>query len=136
EPELGHNSSVAHLAMLGETVAQAESPTSMSYFDDPVASVSTADAPAFPPRVRSLLAQLQDLAGKELERELERLLDTLETDLFRQAQQSRNSGTQSGCLASLSTLRANRHKLVTRFAAEFATALETLRAPHLIADEP
>ena len=108
----------------------------MSYFDDPVRAATTADTPALPPRVRSLLTQLQDLAGKELERELERLLDTLETDLFRQAQQSRNSGTQSGYLASLSTLRSNRHNLVKRFAAEFATALGTLRAPQLIADEP
>ncbi|MEO6170858.1 MAG: DUF1631 family protein [Lysobacter sp.] len=108
----------------------------MSYFDDPVRAATAADTPALPPRVRSLLTQLQDLAGKELERELERLLDTLETDLFRQAQQSRNSGTQSGYLASLSTLRTNRHNLVKRFATEFATALGSLRAPLLIVDEP
>lgn len=104
----------------------------MPYFDStfPLSRPTTAGA-AFPVRVRTLLAQLQTLAGDELERQLVRLLDTLEQDLFRQAEKARSAGAQSGYLSSLATLRANRHKLVASFAAEFADALANLRAPLL-----
>ncbi len=107
----------------------------MSYFNDSVRTPSGVDDVMFPPRVRALLTQLQALAGTELERELERLIDTLEKDLFRQAEQARNSGSQTGYLASLGTLRANRQKLVSRFASEFAAALGSLRAPLLSEEE-
>lgn len=99
----------------------------MPYFNDssapPDAAVSGA---SFPRRVRMLLDQLQTLAGPDLERELERVLDTLEQDLFRHAEEARNPGAQAGWLGSLGTVRTNRHKLVARFSAEFTTALLSL----------
>src|SRR5690606_36331682 len=108
----------------------------MSYINDPAAAppVRTV-APAFPHRVQTLLQQLQALAGPELQRELERLLDTLEQDMFRQAEKARNAGSQSVYLHALGTLRSNRHTLVARFAAEFAATLSSLR-PCLLSEDP
>lgn len=104
----------------------------MSYLDAPIPQPRPANgATAFPSRVRSIIGRLQALAGDELERELVRLLDTLEQDLFREAEKARNAGAQSGYLASLGALRAKRHKLVKSFSAELAGALESLRAPVL-----
>ncbi|KIQ97806.1 DUF1631 family protein [Lysobacter sp. A03] len=104
----------------------------MSYLDASLPRPRPANtAAAFPARVRAIIGRLQALAGDELERELVRLLDTLEQDLFRQAEKARSAGAQSGYLASLGTLRAHRHKLIASFSAELAAALENLRAPVL-----
>lgn len=108
----------------------------MSYFNDPAADPSPdMVAPVFPHRVQTLLQQLQALAGSELQRELERLLDTLEQDMFRQAEKARNAGAQSVYLHALGTLRSNRHTLVGRFATEFAATLSSLR-PCLLGEDP
>lgn len=100
----------------------------MSSFDVPFAAPATPamTAVAMPPRVRRLLEQLQSLIGTELGRELERLLDTLEQDLFRQADRARNSGSQSVYLAALQTLRSQRDAVAPRFLSELATALASL----------
>ncbi|QOD90681.1 DUF1631 domain-containing protein [Lysobacter sp. CW239] len=103
----------------------------MSSFDVPFAvpAAPAMTAVAMPPRVRRLLEQLQSLIGTELGRELERLLDTLEQDLFRQADRARNSGSQSVYLAALQTLRSQRDAVVPRFLSGLATALANLHEP-------
>lgn len=103
----------------------------MSSFDVPLAVPATPamTAVAMPPRVHRLLEQLQSLIGTELGRELERLLDTLEQDLFRQADRARNSGSQSVYLAALQTLRSQRDAVVPRFLSGLATTLAKLREP-------
>lgn len=102
----------------------------MPYFDPalPRPRPATASA-AFPLRVRVLLSQLQVLAGEELTRELGRLLDTLERDLFLQASQARGAAAQGQWLAEVETLRANRGELMASFATEVSSAIATLRAP-------
>lgn len=107
----------------------------MSYFNDPAEPPACTAGPAFSHRVQALLKQLQALAGTELRRELERLLDTLEQDMFRQAEKTRNGSTQSVYLHALGTLRTNRHTLVERFTTEFAAALSSLR-PCVLGDDP
>ncbi|MGV8942007.1 MAG: DUF1631 family protein [Lysobacter sp.] len=80
-----------------------------------------------PPRVRQSLEQVHSLIGTELGRELEHMLDTLEQDLFRQADRARNSGSQSVYLAALQTLRSQRDAVVPRFLSVLADALANLR---------
>lgn len=84
---------------------------------------------SLPPRVHRLLEELRAVVNNELGRELERLLDTLEQDLFRDADRARNSGLQSGLLGALHTLREQRDLVVPRFMASLEHALAGLREP-------
>src|SRR5690606_28497590 len=82
-----------------------------------------------PPRVRHLLEQLLGLLSNQLSRELDRLLMTLEHDLFRQAEFARNPGLQSGYLETGRTLRKHRDEFIPSFMGELEDALVAIRDP-------
>jgi len=89
-----------------------------------------------PPRVRHLLEQLLGLLSHQLSRELDRLLMTLEHDLFRQAEFARNPGLQSGYLETGRTLRKHRDQFIPSFVGELEDALVAIRDPASRAQAP
>ena len=89
-----------------------------------------------PPRVRHLLEQLLGLLSHQLSRELDRLLMTLEHDLFRQAEFARNPGLQSGYLETGRTLRKHRDQFIPSFIGELEDALVAIREPASRAQAP
>ncbi|MGQ4661485.1 DUF1631 family protein [Lysobacter sp. F6437] len=97
---------------------------------DPVAPLRQSPAMvALPPRVRHLLGQLLGLLSTQLTRELDRLLMTLEHDLFRQAEFARNPALQSGYLETVKTLRKHRDEFIPFFMGELEDALVAIRDP-------
>lgn len=84
---------------------------------------------AHPPRVRQLLEQLLGLVSPQLSRELDRLLMTLEHDLFRQAEFARNPALQSGYLETGRMLRERRDEFIPAFMGELEEALVAIRDP-------
>lgn len=78
----------------------------------PRATLATA---ALPRRVRRLLEQLYALICDETTPQLERMLAEFEQQLFRQADQARNPGLQSGYLETLRLVRLRRSDLIPRY---------------------
>lgn len=91
---------------------------------------------AFPLRVRVLLSQLQSLVAEELTRELARLLETIERDLYLQASQARGAAAQTEWLTAVEALRANRDGLLADFSADVSAAVANLQAPSGAHSEP
>lgn len=78
----------------------------------PRATLATA---ALPRRVRRLLEQLYALVSDEIAPQMERMLAEFEQQLFRQADQARNPGLQSGYLETLRLVRLRRSDLIPRY---------------------
>lgn len=92
----------------------------------PRATLATA---ALPRRVRRLLEQLYALISDETAPQLERMLAEFEQQLFRQADQARNPGLQSGYLETLRLVRLRRADLIPRYLVALETALTRVRQP-------
>ncbi|MEH6419330.1 DUF1631 family protein [Pseudomonas sp. CGJS7] len=90
----------------------------------PRATLATA---ALPRRVRRLLEQLYALVSDEMAPQLERMLAEFEQQLFRQADQARNPGLQSGYLETLRLVRLRRSDLIPRYLLSLEGALTRLR---------
>lgn len=98
----------------------------MSKHQEPPATSSPhmpVTASPVPARVNALLVQLQTLLATELGRELGRVLDTLEKDLFRRADTVRNTAMQSAHFDGLRALREQREVFVPHFLAQLKTSL-------------
>lgn len=91
----------------------------------PRASLATASLPR---RVRRLLEQIYAMVSDETAPLLERMLAEFEQQLFRQADQARNPGLQSGYLETLRLVRLRRSDLIPRFLLALETSLTGLRA--------
>lgn len=87
----------------------------------------TSAAEALPPRVRQLLAQVLRLLTPEINRELERLLVTLEQDVYGQAELARNPALQSGYMDTLRKLRLHRDQFAPAFLKGLEVALMGIR---------
>ncbi|MGY0620498.1 DUF1631 family protein [Lysobacter sp. A378] len=96
----------------------------------PHAAVATLPLPT---RVNGLLVQLQAQLAARLGHELERVLETVEQDLFRLADSARNTALQSGHFDDLRGLREQRDSFVPRFLARLETTLWNLRTAGAIA---
>ncbi|MGY1423939.1 DUF1631 family protein [Lysobacter sp. A289] len=94
----------------------------------PVAPHAAVAILPLPTRVNGLLVQLQTQLAAKLGLELERVLETVEQDLFRLADGARNTALQSGHFDDLRGLREQRDSFVPRFLARLETALWNLRA--------
>ncbi|UJB18205.1 MULTISPECIES: DUF1631 family protein [Lysobacter] len=92
----------------------------------PRATLATA---ALPRRVRRLLEQLYALVSDETAPQLERMLAEFEQQLFRQADQARNPGLQSGYLETLRLVRLRRSDLIPRYLLALESSLTRLRDP-------
>ncbi|MGH8081755.1 MAG: DUF1631 family protein, partial [Lysobacter sp.] len=90
----------------------------------PRATLATA---ALPRRVRRLLEQLYALVSDETAPQLERMLAEFEQQLFRQADQARNPGLQSGYLETLRLVRLRRSDLIPRYLLGLEASLTRLR---------
>ena len=99
----------------------------------PRATLATA---ALPRRVRRLLEQLYALVSDEIAPLLERMLAEYEQQLFRQADQARNPGLQSGYLDTLRLVRLRRADLIPRYLLGLEGALTRLREPAAVAARP
>ncbi|MGO1071992.1 DUF1631 family protein [Lysobacter sp. CA199] len=101
----------------------------MSVTFDPLDSAprATLATAALPRRVRRLLEQLYALVSDEMAPQLERMLAEFEQQLFRQADQARNPGLQSGYLETLRLVRLRRSDLIPRYLLGLEEALTRLR---------
>lgn len=90
----------------------------------PRATLATA---ALPRRVRRLLEQLYALVSDEIAPQLERMLAEYEQQLFRQADQARNPGLQSGYLETLRLVRLRRSDLIPRYLSALEASLSRIR---------
>ncbi|QWP76779.1 DUF1631 domain-containing protein [Lysobacter sp. K5869] len=90
----------------------------------PRATLATA---ALPRRVRRLLEQLYALVSDEIAPQMERMLAEYEQQLFRQADQARNPGIQSGYLETLRLVRLRRSDLIPRYLLSLEAALSRVR---------
>lgn len=90
----------------------------------PRATLATA---ALPRRVRRLLEQLYALVSDEIAPQLERMLAEYEQQLFRQADQARNPGLQSGFLETLRLVRLRRADLIPRYLSGLEASLSRVR---------
>ncbi len=75
----------------------------------------TLAAATFPGRVRRVLEHLLAVASEDLEQHLTATLTDLEQQMFRLAEQARNSALQADHMHTLRTLRTNRSDLVPSF---------------------
>jgi hypothetical protein len=82
-----------------------------------------------PPRVRSLLEGMLDFAADELERGLIQAVNEFEQQLFKLADQPRNSDGQQRCFETLREVKRGRSDIVPRFMMRLEGALSTLRTP-------
>ncbi|HRQ64291.1 MAG TPA: DUF1631 family protein, partial [Xanthomonadaceae bacterium] len=82
-----------------------------------------------PPRVRSLLEGMLDFAADELERSLVQAVNEFEQQLFKLADQPRNSDGQQSCFETLREVKRGRSDIVPRFMMRLEGALSTLRTP-------
>ncbi|WP_175486235.1 DUF1631 family protein [Lysobacter sp. yr284] len=90
----------------------------------PRATLATA---ALPRRVRRLLEQLYALVSDEIAPQMERMLAEFEQQLFRQADQARNPGLQSGYLETLRLVRLRRSDLIPRYLVGLEAELSRVR---------
>lgn len=102
----------------------------MSVTFEPSSSArATLAAATMPRRVRKVLEQLYALITDETAPLLERMLAEFEHLLFRQADQARNPGLQSGYLETLRLVRLKRVDLIPRYLVGLETALTCLHEP-------
>jgi len=80
-----------------------------------------------PRRVRRLLEQLYALVSDEIAPQMERMLAEFEQQLFRQADQARNPGLQSGYLETLRLVRLRRSDLIPRYLSGLEASLSGVR---------
>jgi hypothetical protein len=90
----------------------------------PRATLATA---VLPRRVRRLLEQLYALVSDEIAPQMERMLAEFEQQLFRQADQARNPGLQSGYLETLRLVRLRRSDLIPRYLSGLEASLSGVR---------
>ncbi|MCX7562228.1 DUF1631 family protein [Xanthomonadaceae bacterium XH05] len=93
-----------------------------------LAKVRIADH-GFSPRQRTLLEGLFRLFSDEFIRSLERMLNELEQDMFRRAEQARSNEVQRSLLETQRVIREQRERLTPAFLASVETALATLADP-------
>jgi hypothetical protein len=80
-----------------------------------------------PPRVRSLLEGMLDYAADELERGLVQALNEFEQQLFKLADQPRNSDGQQRCFETLREVKRGRSDIVPRFLMRLEASLSLMR---------
>jgi hypothetical protein len=80
-----------------------------------------------PPRVRSLLEGMLDFAADELERGIVQALNEFEQQLFKLADQPRNSEGQQQCFETLREVKRARSDVVPRFMMRLEASLAQLR---------
>ena len=84
-------------------------------------------AATLPERVRGVLGQLQELLASELTPELDRLLVTLEDEVFANARLARNPALQSGFLETVRLLQVHRNEFAPAFLTGLQEALVGIR---------
>ena len=90
---------------------------------------ATLTSASLPRRVRRVLEQLLVLLADDYARDLERLLNELEHELLRLAEQARNPALQSGYMDTLERVRRHRGELVAQFLIELESSLARIRQP-------
>lgn len=86
-------------------------------------------AASLAPRVRALLEGMLDFAADELERGLVQAINEFEQQLFRLADQPRNSDGQQRCFETLREVKRGRSDVVPRFMMGLEASLARLKPP-------
>ncbi len=80
-----------------------------------------------PPRVRSLLEGMLDYAADDLERKLVQAVNEFEQQLFKLADQPRNTAGQQKCFETLREVKRGRSDIVPRFMMRLEASLAMMR---------
>ena len=80
-----------------------------------------------PRRVRALLEGILKFASDEVERGMRATLDEFEQQLFKLAEQARNSATQASCFEALREIKRGRSDLTPRFLIALEAVLASVR---------
>jgi hypothetical protein len=84
---------------------------------------------AFPRRVRALLEGILDYVSDELDRGLVQTMNELEQQLFKLAEQARNTEVQRNCFEALREVKRGRADVTPRFLLGLEASLATLKDP-------
>ena len=81
----------------------------------------------FPRRVRQLLEGIFEIVTGEMDRALSTMLDGLEQQLFKQAEQARSNDLQLRCLEALGNIKRGRSDLTPRYIALLESSLASIK---------